>query len=283
MTTHTPAPAQQALLTDDDLRTSSPFQWLARRYTSEVAERMLREFEGIVLSKLRAPVTDEQMLELVETADRQIERINAALASAPAACAHQFHFFGDQKERRCNRCNALESKASAPVAGEAQTPASAEHYDEAKATLQGLHGMMESLSAIERRAGPIGSHARGYTHKITAALRHLDALYAALASAPVAGEAVGVVQPNGDTFRLSRPLPVGTKVYAAPQASAEALEVARAALMEIADLADVEADQRGVIVNQALTKIAKMTVAPQASECECSRKSKAVSDSEAQL
>lgn len=51
----------------------------------------------------------------------------------------------------------------------------------------------------------------------------------------------------------------------APQASVEALEVARAALMEIADLADVEADQRGVIVNQALTKIAKMTVAPQAS------------------
>ncbi|CAB3665412.1 hypothetical protein LMG26696_03594 [Achromobacter pulmonis] len=51
---------------------------------------------------------------------------------------------------------------------------------------------------------------------------------------------------------------------AAPQASAEALEVARAALMEIADLADVEADQRGVIVNQALTKIAKMTAAPQA-------------------
>ncbi|MGB3818087.1 hypothetical protein [Achromobacter pulmonis] len=38
-------------------------------------------------------------------------------------------------------------------------------------------------------------------------------------SAPVAGEAVGVVQPNGDTFRLSRPLPVGAKVYAAPQAS----------------------------------------------------------------
>jgi hypothetical protein len=45
---------------------------------------------------------------------------------------------------------------------------------------------------------------------------------AALASAPVAGEAVGVVQPNGNTFRLSRPLPAGTKVYAVPQASAEA-------------------------------------------------------------
>lgn len=57
------------------------------------------------------------------------------------------------------------------VAGEAQ-----EHYDEVKATLQGAHRIMESLSAIERHVGPVGSHARGYTHKITAALRHLDAL-----------------------------------------------------------------------------------------------------------
>lgn len=40
----------------------------------------------------------------------------AALASAPVACDHQFHFFGDQKERRCNRCCVLESKASTPVA-----------------------------------------------------------------------------------------------------------------------------------------------------------------------
>ncbi|MNU91093.1 hypothetical protein D3C71_809740 [compost metagenome] len=41
----------------------------------------------------------------------------------------------------------------------------------------------------------------------------------------------------------------------------EALEIARSALMEIADLADVEADQRGVIVNQALTKIDNLTAA----------------------
>ncbi len=68
----------------------------------------------------------------------------------------------------------------APVAGGAQPAASTEHYDEVKATLQGAHRIMEGLSAIERRVGPIGSHARGYTHKITAALRHLDALYAAL-------------------------------------------------------------------------------------------------------
>ncbi|GEM_PF-2647563 len=49
----------------------------------------------------------------------------------------------------------------------------------------------------------------------------------------------------------------------APQASeavaAEALEVAREALMEIADLADVDADDRSVIVNQALTKIDRIT------------------------
>lgn len=51
--------AQEALMTDDDLRNSSPFQWVARRYTPAVAERVLREFEGIVLSKLRAPVADE--------------------------------------------------------------------------------------------------------------------------------------------------------------------------------------------------------------------------------
>jgi hypothetical protein len=103
------------------------------------------------------------------------DRAPSYRGSAPVACDHKFYYFGDQvKERRCNRCNVLESKASAPVAGEAQ-----EHYDEVKATLQGAHRFMESLSAIERRVGPIGSHARGYTHKITAALRHLDALHAA--------------------------------------------------------------------------------------------------------
>ena len=74
----------------------------------------------------------------------------------------------------------LDALSGAPVAGGAQPAASTEHYDEVKATLQGAHRIMESLSAIERRVGPIGSHARGYTHKITAALRHLDALYAAL-------------------------------------------------------------------------------------------------------
>jgi hypothetical protein len=46
------------------------------------------------------------------------EYARAVLASAPVACDHQFHFFVDQTERRCNRCGVIESKASAPVSAE---------------------------------------------------------------------------------------------------------------------------------------------------------------------
>ncbi len=67
-----------------------------------------------------------------------------------------------------------------PESNMAQQPApsaaAAEHYDEVRTTLTGLHALCENISAMERRVGPLGSHARGYTHKITAALRHLDAL-----------------------------------------------------------------------------------------------------------
>lgn len=44
-----------------------------------------RAIESALLSKLRAPVADDWKHELLEAADRQIERINAALASAPVA------------------------------------------------------------------------------------------------------------------------------------------------------------------------------------------------------
>lgn len=76
--------------------------------------------------------------------------------------------------------------AKAPAAGVASEP-----YEEVKATLTGLHSFVESLCSPEiyRRLGPAASHARGYTHKITAALRHLDRL-ASLASTPV-GEPAG--------------------------------------------------------------------------------------------
>jgi hypothetical protein len=62
-----------------------------------------------------------------------------------------------------------------------------EHIDEIRATLQGAHAIMESVCAMERRIGPVGSHARGYTWKINAALRHLDAIAASVA---VQGEPV---------------------------------------------------------------------------------------------
>jgi hypothetical protein len=38
------------------------------------------------------------------------EYARAVLASAPVACDHQFHFFVDQTERRCNRCGVIESR-----------------------------------------------------------------------------------------------------------------------------------------------------------------------------
>uniref|UniRef100_UPI002586CDFF hypothetical protein n=1 Tax=Achromobacter sp. TaxID=134375 RepID=UPI002586CDFF len=52
------AAERQTMLTADELKASNPFQWLGRRYTPEVAERLLREFESVLLSKLRAPVAD---------------------------------------------------------------------------------------------------------------------------------------------------------------------------------------------------------------------------------
>ncbi|MFY2845602.1 hypothetical protein ACOTJF_28340 [Achromobacter ruhlandii] len=216
--------------------------------------RRVKALIGDVLSKLRATVADERADDtLTRVYDRFGIGVLARNPSTLMACLGNVI-------RRARCLSQVEQVLSVPTPPEPED--------------DGVWGE-ESLLRW-------GADEKGYAEHFKAALAEWSRR-AALASAPVAGEAVGVVQPNGDTFRLSRPLPVGTKVYAAPQASAEALEVARAALMEIADLADVEADQRGVIVNQALTKIAKMTVAPQASECECSRKSKAVSDSEAQL
>jgi hypothetical protein len=63
-----------------------------------------------------------------------------------------------------------------------------EHFDELEATLKGAHAVMETVSGLERRVGPVGSHARGYTHKITKALRHLEALRASLPPAQAAGD-----------------------------------------------------------------------------------------------
>ncbi|KAK51366.1 hypothetical protein [Bordetella bronchiseptica] len=84
-------------------------------------ERILEHVDEYVES-----MASSTLLSVRFTARRNVEtRIAAELAapaSAPAACAHQFHFFGDQKERRCNRCNVVESKASTPVAEPIQWP-----------------------------------------------------------------------------------------------------------------------------------------------------------------
>lgn len=55
MTTHTPAPAQQALLTDDEIRSI----WVEHGLDDEAAEDFARAIESALLSKLRAPVADE--------------------------------------------------------------------------------------------------------------------------------------------------------------------------------------------------------------------------------
>ncbi|RST54139.1 hypothetical protein [Variovorax sp. DXTD-1] len=94
--------------------------------------------------------------------------------------------YGPLLRRLDAAANAL-SQTMQPQAG---VVARSEHYDEVKATLQGAHRIMETVSSLERRVGPVGSHARGYTHKITNALRHLDAL-AAPGAAIAAGEQDG--------------------------------------------------------------------------------------------
>lgn len=137
--------AAQPVLTDGELKASSPFQWLARRYTPEVAERMLREHERIVLSKLRAPVADEWVLPPLPaawgsaindagdghvdlySAEQMQEYTRAALASTPVAKPAPEHFkppFDNCSFRMCDlpgQCRGegkCHHPASAPVADE---------------------------------------------------------------------------------------------------------------------------------------------------------------------
>lgn len=56
MTTHTPAPAQQALLTDEEIRAV----WVEHGLDDEAVEDFARAIESALLSKLRAPVADER-------------------------------------------------------------------------------------------------------------------------------------------------------------------------------------------------------------------------------
>lgn len=82
------------------------------------------------------------------------------------------------------------SKETVQQAGKSVQPVRSEHYDELKATLESAWKIMNSLSLLQLRVGPVGSHARGCMHKITKALRHLDALATPPAIPQQAGRAV---------------------------------------------------------------------------------------------
>src|SRR5688572_12196320 len=66
------------------------------------------------------------------------------------ALAHQYAMrkAADQWNRRADLAPREEAP---PAAGAAQAVARSEHYDEVKATLQGAHGIMETVSKLERR------------------------------------------------------------------------------------------------------------------------------------
>jgi hypothetical protein len=111
------------------LKNESVFRYAGGQYVSDWALFGWMVW-GTRAALASAPVPPAEVLDALNWLDDFVARCNGddrgvcesvnllrrALASAPATCAHQFHFFGEQKERRCNRCNALDSKASAPVA-----------------------------------------------------------------------------------------------------------------------------------------------------------------------
>ncbi|CUI42259.1 hypothetical protein [Achromobacter xylosoxidans] len=66
MTTHTPAPAQGARLTDDEIRSI----WVEHGLDDEAVEDFARAIESALLSKLRAPVADDLMTQDETLADR---------------------------------------------------------------------------------------------------------------------------------------------------------------------------------------------------------------------
>ena len=116
----------------------------------------------------------------------------AALTAAPAPSAPPAALTDEEiQEREENRYWKTNEPPRALFAAAPQPSAKAltdEHYEEVKATLDGAHRIMETLSAIERRVGPVGSHARGYTHKITNALKHLELMRAACRIRALAAE-----------------------------------------------------------------------------------------------
>ncbi len=237
MTTHpnpnsaAQATERQTMLTADELKASNPFQWLGRRYTPEVAERLLREFESVLLSKLRAPVADERVQRAA------LKKARAAL-ELTLATAQQF-----------------EKQASKGTGGRRGGPV----FEKARAAIATIDAALASAPVVATR-GPAKERAdfaiwliRTFPSLYTSAdaARFLDdghlaalawqahwtadAHISTMASAPVAGEAQPVAwlhqcRKKPELAQLTmkkhepalaakgyRPMPL----YAAPQASAE--------------------------------------------------------------
>ncbi|PTW84019.1 hypothetical protein DBL07_25955 [Achromobacter mucicolens] len=197
MTTNTPALAQDAVLTDEEIRSI----WVEHGLDDEAVEDFARAIESALLSKLRAPVADERAA--------FIDWLTGSYPNAysePEAVRlwHHGHVSALAWKERGRRA----ALASAPVADER----TAEHI----ATLQRMR------ADYSPRNGPMS--------ELKAAA--LGAAIAALASAPVAGKApptdddilvlaldhgaISGAQHFGPAIRFARAL---LSQYAAPQAS----------------------------------------------------------------
>lgn len=258
--------AAQPVLTDEEILAATYFG-----QTDVGIIRNGRAIEEAVLSKLRAPVVinsgDRQALEHmanewadmacnaivwvrnikdgIATPDEALENLtvnvkhcrdtqaHVALASAPATCDHQFYYFGDQvKERRCDRCNVLESKASAPVA----LPDEPAPVRPPMCRISGVNeGVLRraALRAVEQQCSRCaGSGTIKTMPSWETECQECEGFGVVDCAAPVAGEAMGYStgiqwrsRQSEQSIKLTRsPQPEYGFVhalYAAPQASAE--------------------------------------------------------------
>jgi hypothetical protein len=139
--------------------------------------------------------------------------------------------------------------ARAPVAGEAQERIEQMALSRYRTVPCGQfsHKVVAGDGSRSLHVGPKGECLEVAAHLTEA---FLDGAFVASSAAPQASEAAPFA-PDWANYRQG---------WADGLAEGgEAIDIARTALMEIADLADVEADQRGVIVNAALTRIDEIT------------------------
>ena len=233
MTTNTPAPAHEAVLTDDEIldaiAVSANFDELDRAAWSPESLALGRAIESALLSKLRAPVADPRTVSKARNAfETWSQDTNQGYDLAPVHSGKMATYESDKTEHAWRGfCHGR--LASAPVAAPAMklvTPPSWPGSDE------------EYAAAVGR--GEVGGfHMIGTTHA------------APQASAPVAGEAqpgkaVGWlrrVERNFETdYDLNRAvydLPPGMyDLYAAPRnAAPQASEAVRVQQLEAARIA----------------------------------------------